>query len=215
MPHTVIGQYLDDHFPFLDPALRSTIASIGFIREIPAGGVLMRSGEFLKYTMLVAEGSIKVYRESPEEGEIFMYELEPGNACALSMICATTARASEVMGRAEKDAVLVMLPIEEMETLMKEHKSWYRFVVESYRSRFEEILEVLDSVAFRSMDERLQHYLGKQSIRLHTRELKLTHHDIASDLNSSREVISRLLKKMEQRGLVSLGRNIIEIKFVV
>lgn len=215
MLSTDIAEYMGSHFPDLEPSLRDTISRIGTLREIPAGETLMRSGQFLKYTMLVAEGRIRIYREGETEGEIFMYDLEPGSACALSMICAASAKESKVTGKAETDAVVIMLPIGEMENLMREYKSWYRFVVESYRSRFEELLEVLDSVAFHSMDERLQHYLAKQSAKLGVNALKLTHQEIAADLNSSREVISRLLKKMEQRGLVSLNRSIIEIKFPV
>ncbi|MGN7722309.1 Crp/Fnr family transcriptional regulator [Chitinophaga sp. 22620] len=215
MQPTDIAGYINTHFPALEPSLREAIARIGTLREVPAGETLMRSGQFLKSTMLVAEGRIRIYREGGEGGEIFMYDLEPGSACALSMICAASARESKVMGKAETDAVVIMLPIEAMEQLMREHKSWYRFVVESYRSRFEELLEVLDSVAFHSMDERLQIYLAKQSAKLGSRELKLTHQEIAADLNSSREVISRLLKKMEQRGLISLRRNAVEIKYSV
>lgn len=206
---------MKSHFPTLEPPLRETIARIGIVREVPAGETLIRSGQFLKFTMLVAEGRIRIYREGETGGEIFMYDLEPGSACALSMICAASAKESQVMGKAETDAVVIMLPIGEMENLMREYKSWYRFVVESYRTRFEELLEVLDSVAFHNMDERLQHYLAKQSATTGSSALKLTHQEIAADLNSSREVISRLLKKMEQRGLVQLNRNVIEIKFPV
>lgn len=215
MQTTDIAGYMKLHFPDLEPSLREAVARTGMLREVPAGETLMRSGQFLKYTMLVAEGRIRVYREGETEGEIFMYDLEPGSACALSMICAASAKESKVMGKAETDAVVVMLPIEEMENLMREYKSWYRFVVESYRSRFEELLEVLDSIAFHSMDERLQLYLAKQSAKLGNSILQLTHQEIATDLNSSREVVSRLLKKMEQRGLVSLHRNAVEINFPV
>jgi CRP/FNR family transcriptional regulator len=94
---------------------------------------------------------------------------------------------------------------------MKDYKSWYQFVIESYRSRFEEVLNVLDSTVFKSMDERLLSYIREQSRQLRSRELKLTHQEIATDLNSSREVISRLLKKMEQKGLVKLNRSYIEV----
>jgi CRP/FNR family transcriptional regulator len=215
MSSTDITGFMKSHFPALEPPLRETIARIGIVREVPAGETLIRSGQFLKFTMLVAEGRIRIYREGETGGEIFMYDLEPGSACALSMICAASAKESQVMGKAETDAVVIMLPIGEMENLMREYKSWYRFVVESYRTRFEELLEVLDSVAFHNMDERLQHYLAKQSATTGSSALKLTHQEIAADLNSSREVISRLLKKMEQRGLVQLNRNVIEIKFPV
>jgi CRP/FNR family transcriptional regulator len=97
-----------------------------------------------------------------------------------------------------------------MDDMMKQYKTWYYFVLETYRSRFEELLTVIDDVAFRSMDERLLVYLRKHSRQSNNREIRLSHSEIATDLNSSREVISRLLKKMEQRGLLILNRNYIE-----
>ena len=94
---------------------------------------------------------------------------------------------------------------------MTGYKSWYYFVLETYRSRFEELLLVVDSIAFRSMDERLEFYLKNQQKLLNNDEIAITHQQIATDLNSSREVVSRLLKKMEQRGMLRLGRNTIKI----
>jgi len=91
------------------------------------------------------------------------------------------------------------------------HRSWYEFVIHTYRSRFEEVLEVIDSIAFRAMDERLEFYLKRHATSCGCGDLKLSHQEIASDLNTSREVISRLLKKMEQRNLVKLHRNHIEL----
>jgi CRP/FNR family transcriptional regulator len=96
-----------------------------------------------------------------------------------------------------------------METLMTQHRNWYHFVLENYRNRFEELLMLIDNIAFKNMDERLQWYLERQATKL-GKTLNLTHQQIAEDLNSSREVISRLLKKMEKNGMLTLGRNAIE-----
>jgi CRP/FNR family transcriptional regulator len=98
-----------------------------------------------------------------------------------------------------------------MEKWAREYKSWYDFVVGTYRNRFEELLQVLDQVAFRNMDERLEFYLKRQSRQGDLRIIQISHQQIANDLNSTREVISRLLKKMEQRGLLKLNRNNIEL----
>jgi CRP/FNR family transcriptional regulator len=95
---------------------------------------------------------------------------------------------------------------------MTTYKTWYYFVLETYRSRYEELLVVIDHIAFKDMDQRLFFYLQNQYQKLNVRELKITHSEIAADLNSSREVISRLLKKMEQRGDIFLHRNYIEWK---
>jgi CRP/FNR family transcriptional regulator len=105
-----------------------------------------------------------------------------------------------------------MLPIQLMDELMNKYKSWYQFVIRTYRSRFDELLTVIDNIAFRNMDERLEFYLQRHMQATGKNQIELSHQQIAEDLNSSREVISRLLKKMEQRGLVSLHRNMIEWK---
>lgn len=206
----ITAAYLDYNFPDLDQPLKQFIASVATLKHIPAGTALMRSGQYLKYTMLIAQGRIKIYREGGEDGEFFMYYLEPGNACALSMMCASTAKESEILAKAVEDSTVIMIPVEHMETLMKNYKNWYRFVVETYRYRFEELLAVLDSVVFKNMDERLSNYLDRQFNQLDTKELKLTHQQIADDLNSSREVITRLLKKLEQHGSIKIHRSYIE-----
>lgn len=205
-----ITAFLDQHFPELDQSLKQFIASVGVLKHIPAGSVLMRSGQYLKHTMLIADGRIKIYREGEQGGEFFMYYLEPGNACALSMMCASTAKESEILAKAVEDSTVIMIPVQYMEDLMKNHKSWYRFVVETYRFRFEELLALMDNVVFKNMDERLENYLARQFSELNTRELKLTHQQIADDLNTSREVITRLLKKLEQRGTIKIHRSHIE-----
>jgi CRP/FNR family transcriptional regulator len=139
-----------------------------------------------------------------------MYYLEPGNACALSIICATKQETSEVMAKAIEDTSALMIPTALMDEMVSRFRTWYYFVLETYRSRYEELLVVIDHIAFKGMDERLFYYLQNQYEKLNNRELKITHQAIAADLNSSREVISRLLKKMEQRGDIILHRNSIE-----
>ncbi len=181
------------------------------LQSANAGDIIMRTGQYIKNTVLVLSGKIKIYRQDENGGEFFMYYLQPGQACAISMICATKNEQSQIMAKVVEDAELVMVPLNLMDRWMMEHRSWYEFVIDTYRSRFEEVLEVVDSIAFKAMDERLAYYLNRQKESLATNDLKLSHQDIATDLSTSREVISRLLKKMEQRGLIKLHRNNIEI----
>jgi len=143
--------------------------------------------------------------------EYFMYYLHPGQACALSMVCATRQETSQVMARAVKETEVLVVPLRYMDEWMTKYKSWYHFVLESYRSRFEELLVTLDHVAFRAMDERLEFYIREHRRALQSDMLEINHQEIADELNSSREVISRLLKKMEQQGKLKLHRNAIEI----
>jgi len=205
-----IQSYIDSLFSFFEPDLKKVLIENGTLKTFAADEMLMQTGQNMRSTILIAEGLVKLYREGDDGNEFFMYYLQPGNACALSMICATKQETSEVMAKAVEPTIGLMIPISLMDTLMKEHKTWYYFVLETYRNRFEELLTVIDNIAFKSMDDRLEFYLEKQFKDLKTRSLSITHGDIANDLNSSREVISRLLKKMEQRGEVALHRNYIE-----
>lgn len=202
--------YIDKLFPQFESALKQILIENGSIKSFEDGEMLMQTGQNMRSTMLIVEGVVKLYRDGEDGNEFFMYYLQPGDACALSMICATRQETSQVMAKAVDSAKGLLIPISLMDTLMKEYKSWYYFVLETYRSRFEELLSVIDNIAFKSMDERLDFYLKKLYRDLNNRTLTITHSQIANDLNSSREVISRLLKKMEQRGDVALNRNYIE-----
>lgn len=198
-------------FPQFETELTDIINKQAVERVFHPGEVIMRTGQFIKSTILVLKGRIKVYRENEEGGEFLMYYLGPGEACAISMICTIQSKASEVMAKAIEETEVLLIPIQLMDQLMNTYKSWYQFVIQTYRSRFDELLEVIDNVAFRNMDERLEFYLKRYRDETGKHVVEISHQDIAYDLNSSREVISRLLKKMEQLGKVKLSRNAIEI----
>ncbi|MFV8391887.1 Crp/Fnr family transcriptional regulator [Flavobacterium sp. LB2P6] len=198
---------IKNFFPSFSNELVKEIEVNATIHSYQAGDVIIRTGQYIKNTVLVISGKIKIYREDENGGEFFLYYLQPGQACAISMICATKNEKSQIMAKVVEDAELIMVPLSLMDKWMMQHRSWYEFVIGSYRSRFEEVLEVIDSIAFRAMDERLEFYLKRHADACDCKELKLSHQEIASELNTSREVISRLLKKMEQRGIVSLHRN--------
>ena len=196
-------------FPLFDKDLAIYLSGIGETRTFQEGEIMMKTGQYFKASMLIVKGRVKLYREGEDGNEFFMYFLESGNACALSMICAARNQASGIMAVAVEETEVIMIPIQYMDALMTTYKSWYYFVLETYRSRFEELLVVIDNIAFKNMDERLEWYLKQQVAKL-GKQLHLTHQQIANDLNSSREVISRLLKKMEKIQRLHLHRNHIE-----
>ena len=164
----------------------------------------MKTGQYFRSVIIVVTGLIKIFREDDEGNEYFMYYLQPGQACALSMICATRHQTSELKAAAASDTEVMVVPLEYMDKWMKNYQSWYYFVLESYRNRFEELLTTVDHVVFRNMDERLLFYLNKQRETIGSDTLIINHTVIAQELNSSREVISRLMKKLAENGMIQI-----------
>ncbi|HEY1164901.1 MAG TPA: Crp/Fnr family transcriptional regulator [Chitinophaga sp.] len=202
---------IQKHFPSFEPALTAQLADIGELRELPAGEMLMKTGQYFRSTMLIIDGLIKVYREDEEGNEFFIYHLQAGQACALSMICAAKHESSQIMAKTAAATTVISIPLEYMDTWMSQYKSWYYFVLESYRSRMEEMLLTIDQIAFRNMDERIVFYLKQHQKTLQSNHIHLPFTQIAQELNSSREVISRLMKKLSDKGLIRLHKQYIEI----
>lgn len=200
---------LQQIFPQFDSELINHLESIGKVEEFKEGTMLMRPGQYFKTSLLILDGRVKLYREGDDGEEFFLYYLEKGNACALSMICAAKNESSAIKAKAITPIKALAIPIQYMDGLMRDHRQWYYFVLETYRARFEELLEVIDHVVFHSMDQKLEFYLKRQ-FESFGNKIIVTHQEIADDLNSSREVVSRLLKKLESRKLISVSRNEIQ-----
>lgn len=195
----ITKELLTNLFPGLEDGLYNAMLEHAEIKEIPAGTPLLKVGQNIRSTMMIIEGTVKLYQENEDGDEYFMYYISPGQACAISMVCSFQAEQSQVLAKALTSVTLLSIPIKYMDEWLSEFKSWHYFVIKTYRTRFEELLKTVNEVAFKNMDERLEFYLKKQVAKFGT-TLKLTHQEMATDLNSSREVISRLLKKMEENG---------------
>lgn len=196
-------------FPGLEPELYTELEQSGTIREISAGDTVLRKGQAIRSAILLLEGVIKLYQEDEDGGEFFMYHINPGEACAVSMVCSYQPETSNVFATALTDATVLLIPLMVMDKWMSTYKSWHYFVIQSYRSRYQELLNTVSEIAFRNMDERLEFYIRKQ-VKQFGNHVRLTHQQIANDLNSSREVISRLMKRMEKNGWLALQRNSFE-----
>jgi len=200
-----------DLFKQFEPELQKKIQQVGHIRKFKEDEYLMYTGQPIHSAVLVIDGIIKVFREDDEGNEIFMYNLHPGEACAISMTCAARNLNSQIMAKALIDTTVVAIPIELMDEWASKYKSWYQFVLGTYRNRFEELLEMLDQIAFKNLDERLLWYLRQHQKSLKSNIIKISFTQIALELNSSREVISRLMKKLADTGRIKLGKNQVEI----
>ena len=174
---------IKERFPSLEKEVIHELMEVGELKTFQKGEVLMRMGQYIRSTMLILDGLVKIYREDDEGNEYFMYYLDAGKACALSMICAAKQETSELMAKAVTETTVLAVPLGYMDQWMGKYKSWYHFVLGSYRERFEELLQTIDHVAFRNMDERLVFYLKRHQEKLHTNELPLSFTEIAQELN--------------------------------
>lgn len=205
-------ELLRTHFPNLnDVKLVNAIANVAEEYRFSSGEVIMDFGVYIQMIPLVLSGSIKVIRQDDDDNELFLYYLSGGQTCAASFTCCMQAKQSYMKTIAEEDTHILGLPIKEVDDWVSEFKVWKRFVMQAYDARILDLARTVDSIAFLKMDERLLQYLQTKSTAIKSKSLSVTHQQIANDLNASREAVSRLLKQLEKRGVIKLGRNKLEI----
>ena len=187
------------------------IAQVATLKNFDEGDVLIDFGDYIKKMPLLIHGAIKILREDFDEGELLLYFIEKGDTCAMTMACCLGDTKSEIRAVAETNGQLVMIPVSKMEEWLGKYKSWRNYVFNSYNNRLKEMLTAIDNLAFMNMDERLLNYLSEKSIVNKTKEIKSTHQEIAFDLHTSRVVVSRLLKALENEGRIRLHRASIEL----
>ncbi len=194
-----------------EDALINEIVQVGTFKEVPAGFKMMEIGSYVKAIPLLVSGVIKILREDTNGDELLLYYLEKGDTCSMTMTCCMGQTKSEIRAVVETDAKLIMIPVQKMEQWTANFTSWRNFVFESYHNRLNEMLYAIDSIAFDNMDQRLLNYLKEKARITQSKVIENTHQEIAYDLHSSRVVISRLLKKLENIGKIKLHRNYIQI----
>ena len=187
--------------------LQEAIAEAGELRDYAAGQTILDYGDYIRFVPIVVNGSIKVLRQSENGNELFLYYLNEGETCAMAFTCCMMHKKSEIKTIAEEDTTIIMVPLKSMEDWMTRFPAWKNYVMLSYNSRFQELFNALDNIAFLKLDERLLKYLSNKANITDSLELSITHQDIARELNASREAVSRLLKKLERMNLLRLGRN--------
>lgn len=201
-------QELKDAYGFLfEEELMREIVDSGVLKYAKEGEIIMDINDYITSMPLLLEGAIKILREDKDGNELLLYFLERGDTCALTLSCCLGQTRSEVRAVAERDTSFIMIPVAKIEEWTAKYKSWRNFVFESYHSRLTEMLETIDTIAFMNMDERLLRYLQDKAKINQSEELQVTHQQIAYDLNTSRVVISRLLKKLEIDNKIRLQRN--------
>ena len=210
----MIAKALETYFPDLVkmPELKSELLSISSIHSFEAGTVILKQGGYIKVIPLLISGLAKVFKQEAENGnEVLLYYIKPGESCAMSMITLLRNDTSKIKAVIEEDAEIVVIPADKALQIAKKYPKWNEFIYELFDQKYEELLNVVEILTFSNKDKRLLEYLKKEARLKGSLVLKTTHQHIAYDLGSSREVISRLLKKLENERVVILRQGEIEL----
>ena len=187
------------------------IVASSILKTFKEGDVLIEFGQYINSIPLILNGAIKILREDVDEGELLLYFIEKGDTCAMSMSCCLGQTKSEIKAVAENAGQVVMIPVSKMELWLGKYKSWSNFVFNGYNNRLKEMLLAIDNLAFMKLDHRLLKYLMDKAKINNSNYINATHQEIATELNTSRVVISRLLKALENENKIKLHRASIEI----
>jgi CRP/FNR family transcriptional regulator len=195
---------------FNDAKLVAEIDANSRKKSVHKEDVLISTGDEIVFVPLVMKGCLRIMRQDHDGREIFLYHIYPGQTCAMSLTCCQTGKSSMVKAVAEDDTDVLLIPVRYMEEWFK-YPEWKAFVNNTFNNRFSDLLQVIDLIAFNNMDKQLLHYLQQRAKANQTQALVITHQQIADELHTHREAISRLLRTLEQKGIVKLGRNTIEL----
>lgn len=196
------------------PQLKEELIAISSIHIFDPGTVILKQGSYVKVIPLLLSGLAKVFKEESENGnEVLLYYIKPGESCVMSMTTLLHNTTSQVKAIIEEKAEVVVIPADKAMQVAKKYPRWNEFIYDLFNLKYQELLNVIEILTFSNKDARLFEYLKKESKLKNTNTLQTTHQHIAYDLGSSREVISRLLKKLEAEGTIKLGQGSITVLY--
>lgn len=195
----------------IEQALIEEIQKVGVSKKAESGETVITPGSTSMYMPFVIEGLLSVVRQDNDGNEILLYYLEGGETCAMSLACCIEGKKNDFKVTAEDDSILWMVPMNYLDQWIQNYKSFRKYVFSSYQIRFDELLETIDSITFLKLYERLYKYLLDKKQATKSYEIKMSHEQIALQLNTSRVVVSRLLKQLENEGKIEIERNKISI----
>ena len=204
MENSITAQY-----HFLEKDLQEQIIKLGVQKTYSANETIIREGQFISSFPLVVKGLIRITRNNEDGNELLLYYLKGNEVCAMSLTCCMANLKSNVKAIAEEETEVILLPVALLDKWMCEFPSWRQFVMQTFQSRFRELIDTVDSVAFLKLDERLEKFFTDRYRKSGAKSFTGTHQELALQLNTSREVISRLLKKLEKNRKIELSRNFI------
>lgn len=189
------------------PELVAKLYQYSVRKEYPAGSIILNEQSSIRSIPIVVKGSLKVIRLEEDGREILLYYIKAGESCIMSFLGGLHNETSKVKAAVEEDAEILFLPMEKVSIFIREYPQWLDYIFRLYHKRFEELLEIVNAIAFKKVDERLLALLQKKAGLIGSNHITVTHEQLANELGTARAVVSRLLKQLEENGCVHLGRN--------
>jgi CRP/FNR family transcriptional regulator len=194
-----------------EPQLIKEIEQFGIFQSFKEGEVIMDYGKYIRMMPIILTGTIKVLKMDEHNKEILLYYLSNNESCSMAYSCCLEAKKSEVKAIAEEDTEIIAIPHVKLDDWLCSYPSWKNYIMRSFNERFTELLKSIESIAFHKLDERLIHYLLEKKKHTGSSAIKISHFTIADELATSRVVISRLLKQLENDKKIILYRNEIKL----
>ncbi|MBL7728663.1 MAG: Crp/Fnr family transcriptional regulator [Dinghuibacter sp.] len=194
-----------------EPELIREIFQFGEVKYFNEGSIIMDYGKYIRAMPLIISGTIKVFKMDENGNEILLYYLSSSESCSMAYSCCMEAKKSEVKAIAEDDVELVAIPHIKLDEWLCKYPTWKSYIMHSFNARFSELLKSIESIAFHKLDERLVSWLKEKQRLTGSSVIKTSHHQIADELATSRVVISRLLKHLENDKKIILYRNEIKL----
>lgn len=187
--------------------LKKEVDEAGQVKTFRSGDVILNLNAYISSIPIILSGSIKVMQTDEEGKEILLYYIKPGESCIMSILAGIQNDKSKIKAIVEEDVELLLIPVDKAKQWIREFPEWTDFIFNLYQKRFEELLGVVNLVAFQKADIRLLNLLNQKSSLYKSREINITHRQLAEESGLSREAVSRVLKQMENEKLISIKRN--------
>ena len=191
----------------VSPEIKDRLIQYGSLKKFSQDDVILNEKSYIKAIPIVISGSIRVLRSDAEGKAILLYYIKSGESCIMSFLGGLHHDTSKIKAIAEEDTEILFIPMDKVSQLIKEFPQWLDYIFRLYHKRFEELLDVVNSIAFKKVDERLLQNIRLKAKLTGNNSISITHDQLAKELGTARVVVSRLLKQMEDEGIVQLGRN--------
>lgn len=207
------SEFLTKKFSYLEKELLEKLLEVSEITEAPPGAKLIRAGQYVKFVPIVLSGLVKVYIQS-DERELLLYYIKQDESCIMSFSAVINEASSKIFAVAEEKSQIMLIPTQHLVKWVLQYPTINKLFYKEYDLRYNDLVETINEMLYFKLDQRILHYLTKKIQITGKNPIKISHKEIANDLGTAREVVSRLLKKFEKQNVLKQYADGIEVLHV-